>query len=89
MQETKRKTILFVQVIIPNGRCFYGPRDWQSYLALPSYVLNEYPSGVDQSSLLLEVKDQDFVPYSFVVTDATWRGPSETEEFICICYWFL
>ena len=82
---------LSIQVIIPNGKCFYGPRDWQTYPALASFVLNEYPSGVDQSSLLLRVQDQDTVtvPYNFEVMDSTWNGPSETEEFICICYWFL
>ena len=78
-----------VQVVIPNGKCFYGPSDWQTYPALPSFVLNEYPSGVYQSSLLLQVQDQDTVPYRFEVMDSTWSGPSENEEFICICYWFL
>merc|ERR1712110_64559 len=79
------------KVIIPNGKCFYGPRDWQTYPALASFVLNEYPSGVDQSSLLLRVQDQDTVtvPYNFEVMDSTWSGPTKTEEFICICYWFL
>ena len=80
---------LHIQVVIPNGKCFYGPSDWQTYPALASFVLNEYPSGVDQSNLLLQVKDQDPIPYSFVVTNSTWSGPSENEEFICICYWFL
>merc|ERR1712137_313203 len=76
-------------VIIPNGKCFYGPSDWQTYPALPLFVLNEYPGEVDQSSLLLHVQDQDTVPYRFEIMDSTWSGPSENEEFICICYWFL
>ena len=51
--------------------------------------MNEYPNGVDPSHLLLQVQDQQTVPYRFVVMDATWDGPSETEQFICICYLLL
>ena len=80
---------LTLQANIGNGKCFYGPRDWQNYPSLPSFVMNEYPNGVDQTYLLLQVQDQQTDPYSFVVMDATWNGPSETEQFICICYLLL
>ncbi len=44
-------------------------------------MLSEYPSGIDQSSLLLQVQDHDHdQPYNFAIVDSKWSGPSETEE---------
>ena len=72
-----------------NAKCFYGPSDWQTYPALATFVLSQYPysSGLDldQPLLHLEVQQQEADPYRFQVVDPLWNGPSETEEFICIC----
>ena len=77
------------QVYVQNGLCFYGPRDWQIYAGLAVYVLDEYPSEVEQSNVLLQVETQDPVSYGFEITNSAWIGPTENEEFICICYDYM
>ena len=52
-------------------------------------MLDEYPSEVEQSNVLLQVETQDPVSYRFEITNSAWIGPTENEEFICICYDYM